>query len=95
MSDTAFPPSALIVTANALVTGSPLDEPELRHAMQHFRDLAERLQISGPRFGTAHRDAVDLHNRAVRRLRETRAEREVRERRAAEAADGLIELPAP
>ena len=88
-------PRQYVTVANALIVGSPLTEDDCRAAMAHYRALADLLRVSGPRFANAQRDAIDLHNRAVQRLREGLAERQARERRAAEAAEGLTELPNP
>ncbi len=63
-----------VEVCNALVTGAPLRDGELLAMIGHFRALHELLVVSGPRFSAAGRDAVDLHNRSVRRLRETREE---------------------
>lgn len=81
-----------VQTANALITGAHIDDAQLRAAMPHYKLLAELLSISGPRFANAQREATLLHNRAVARLRERREDRMARERRAAEAAEGLTEL---
>jgi hypothetical protein len=82
----------LILTANMLLTGGPIEEDQLRAAVAHFRGLAEMCVRSGPRFGGSHREAINLHNLAVRRLRESSEEKKARERREAEARDGLTEL---
>jgi hypothetical protein len=81
-----------IQTANALVTHAPISEEQLRAAMAHFKALAALTSVSGPRFANANRDAVAMHDVCVRRLRETWAEAEVRERRHRETLDGLTEL---
>jgi len=89
------PPKSLVMSvqiANALVTGAPLGEDALRLAMAHYSELERVLSVSGPRFSNARADAVNLHNMAVRRLRETSLDKIARERRHAEALDGLVEL---
>lgn len=93
MSDDPALMPLLITTANALRTGAPIGEEQLRVAMAHFKALSELCARSGPAFANANRDAIGLHNRAVQRMRETMVERQARERRAAEAMDGLTELP--
>ncbi len=55
--------------ANALQVESPLHDDELRFAIKWFSDLEAALRISGPRFSLAHREAVNFHNMAVRRLK--------------------------
>lgn len=77
--------------ANALVTNATVTEQELRALAEHFRALADQCQISGPRFAGPRRDAIDMHNRAVRRLRGLHEEA----RRAALAdPDELLEIVA-
>ena len=88
----ARPVAMTIQTANALVTHAPISEEQLRAGMAHFKALAALTAVSGPRFANANRDAINLHDVCVRRLRETIAEAEVRERRHREAMDGLVEL---
>ena len=88
----AAAPTMDVQTANALVTGAPIVEAQLWAAREHFRQLAELLTRSGPRFANAHRDAVNSHNPCVRRLKESQEDALVRERRARERAAGLTEL---
>ena len=77
-------------TANALVTNSPLTTEELDALRQHFAGLHRSLSISGPRFTNALRDASDMHNRTVRRIKGLREEAA---RRAALAEDDeLLEI---
>ena len=85
-------PAMNIQTANALVTGAPIREEQLRVAMDHFKALESLLSISGPRFSNARSEAANQHNAAVRRLRETRDQAVLRARRYQEAKDGLIEI---
>lgn len=61
-------------TCNAIITEAPLTNAELDGLRAHFASLVASLEISGPRFSNARRDAVDLHNRVVRRLRGIRDE---------------------
>ena len=82
----------LIQTANALTTGAPVSEEQLRLAAAHYQTLAELALKSGPRFSNAARDAVNLQNVCVRRLRETRDEARQRAIRHAELTDGLVEM---
>jgi hypothetical protein len=76
--------------ANALVTEAPLTTAELTLLMTHFRALYDALQISGPRFTQSSRDAVDMHNRAVRRLKGIRDEAKRREMERKD--DDLMEI---
>lgn len=77
-------------TCNALVTNAPLTTEELTGLRAHFLALAGSLTVSGPRFTNARRDAVDMHNRAVRRMRGLKEEAV---RRAALAEDmELLEI---
>jgi len=77
-------------TTNALVTEAPLTTAELTLLMTHFRALYDALQISGPRFTQSSRDAVDMHNRAVRRLKGIRDEAKRREMERKD--DDLMEI---
>jgi hypothetical protein len=77
-------------TCNALVTEAPLTTAELTLLMTHFRALYDTLQISGPRFTTAGRDAVDMHNRTVRRLKGIRDE--AKRRALVQEDSDLIEI---
>lgn len=61
-------------TCNALITEAPLSTEELTGLREHFRVLYTMCEQSGPRFSNARRDAVDMHNRATRRLRGIRDE---------------------
>lgn len=77
-------------TCNALITEAPLTRPELSNLMAHFASLAGMMEISGPRFSNPRRDAVDMHNRAVRRLRGIRDE--ARRRAALAEEESLMEI---
>ena len=85
-------PAMNVQTANALVTGAPVTEDMLRLAMAHFAGMEKLLSISGPRFSNARAEAVNMHNIAVRRIKETMQDKALRERRHAEAMAGLTEL---
>lgn len=75
---------------NAIVTNAPLTGDELTTLLAHFRALADTCAISGPRFSNARRDAIDMHNRIIRRIR---GEREEAARRAAlDVEDPLLEI---
>lgn len=76
--------------ANALITEAALTVPELQALQSHFRALHEACDISGPRFSNARRDAVDMHNRAVRRLRGIRDE--AKRRAALAEEEELLEI---
>lgn len=67
-------PKMSVLLANALVTGAPMTEPELHCVIDHMRQLRALAVVSGPRLVNAVQAAVDLHNRAVRRLRGMREE---------------------
>lgn len=77
-------------TSNALITEAPLTNGELDMLRLHFAELAELCVVSGPRFSNARRDAVDMHNRAVRRMRGIRDE--VRRRATMEDEDALLDI---
>lgn len=81
-----------VQTANALVTGAYIDEAQLDEARTHFKALVDLTSISGPRFANAHRDAVNVYNLCIRRMRESREDALVRQRQAQERAAGLTEL---
>lgn len=59
--------------ANAIVTSAPLTAQQLEVALEHYEGLNAMLQVSGPRFVNAKRDAVDMHNRALTLLRQLEA----------------------
>ncbi len=77
-------------TCNALITEAPLSNAELELLRIHFAGLEQMLVNSGPRFSNARRDAVDMHNRAVRRMRGIRDE--ARRRAALEDEPELMEI---
>ena len=77
-------------TANALITEAPLTTEELTALRDHYRVLYDLLKDSGPRFTQSLRDAVDMHNRAIRRLRGIRDEAKRRETEKAD--EDLIEI---
>ena len=87
-----MPPGMTIQTANALVTHAPISEEQLRAAMAHFKALAALTGVSGPRFANANRDAVNLHNVCVARLRESREAALRRDVRHREVMEGLVDL---
>ena len=93
MTDAQQPDAAMVIqTANALITGAPISEEQLRAAMPHYAALVRLLSISGPSFSVSMRQAVEMHNKAVRRLKENLEEKRARERQHREAMDGLVEL---
>lgn len=75
---------------NCLVTEAPLTRAECDHLRKHFAALEHMLVTSGPRFSNARRDAVVMHNRAVRRLRGII--NEVKRRAALAEEDELMEI---
>lgn len=77
-------------TCNALVTEAPLTNEELDLLRAHFAGLEQMLVRSGPKFSNARQDAVNMHNRAVKRMRGIRDE--VRRRAALQEEEGLIEI---
>jgi hypothetical protein len=77
-------------TCNALITEAPLTNEELDLLRVHFAGLERMMVISGPRFSNARRDAVDMHNRAVKRMRGIRDE--VRRRATMQEDDELMEI---
>jgi len=77
---------------NVLITEAPATNEELDALRLHFRDLESALRISGPRFSGPRRDAIDMHNRAVRRMKGIRDE--ARRRAALEEESELIEISA-
>lgn len=76
--------------ANALITQAPLSTEELTALRLHFHALAGACNISGPRFSNARRDAIDMHNKAVLRLRGIRDE--AKRRAAMTDDDELMEI---
>jgi hypothetical protein len=77
-------------TCNALITEAPLTNEELDLLRIHFAALEQMMVISGPRFSNARRDAVDLHNRAVLRMRGIRDE--IKRREAMQEEEHLLEI---
>lgn len=77
-------------TCNALVTEAPLTNAELDLLRLHFADLEQMLVRSGPKFSNARQDAVNMHNRAVRRMRGIRDE--IARRAALAEDDSLMEI---
>ena len=77
-------------TTNALVTEAALNHAELLLLRDHFKTLFDLLVVAGPRFTSARRDAADMHNRAIRRLKGIRDEAKRRETQQADA--DLIEI---
>jgi hypothetical protein len=95
MSDPSNPgnlPAMVVQTANALITHAPISEEQLRAALPHYRALADLLRISGPSFSQSLHLAVQFHNKALERLRESESARVARERRHREEMDGFTEL---
>jgi len=80
--------------ANALITGAPLDDDTLIAAQEHYRVLADMLFDSGPKFGLARRDAVEFHNKCVRRRRESSEEAARRAAQLAAHEADLVEIEA-
>lgn len=76
--------------SNALITEAPLTTEELQALRTHFATLAATLEVSGPRFANPRRDAIDMHNRAVRRLKGVRDE--ARRRAALVEEEDLLEI---
>lgn len=76
--------------ANALLTEAPLTSAELDALRTHYASLAALCEVSGPRFSNPRRDAVDMHNRAVRRMRGIRDE--ARRRATLEDEQDLLEI---
>jgi hypothetical protein len=77
-------------TCNALITEAPLQQIELEALRTHFLALSDLCGMSGPRFSAPRRDAIDMHNRVVRRLRGIRDE--ARRRATMQEDDELLEL---
>jgi hypothetical protein len=77
-------------TANALLTEAPLTTTELDALRTHYAALADMCEVSGPRFSNPRRDAVDMHNRAVRRMKGIRDE--ARRRATMAEEDDLLEI---
>lgn len=76
------------VICNSLITGAPLSDEQLESLYRHYKQLADSLSISGPRFSEARLVAIELGNAALDRLRKQRAQREAEERARAKD-DGL------
>ena len=77
-------------TANALITEAPLTTEELELLRDHYAKLTALCETAGPRFSIPRRDAVDMHNRAVRRMRGIRDE--AKRRAALEEEEQLLEI---
>ena len=77
---------------NTLITEAPALNKELDALRLHFRDLEAVLRVSGPRFAGARRDAIDMHNRAVRRMKGIRDE--IRRRETLQVDEDLMEISA-
>lgn len=75
--------------ANALMTQASMSSSELHCAVRHYLALIKLLDVSGPYFASQRRQAVDMHNRAVRRVNGIREE--IR-RRAEEDDERLLEI---
>lgn len=75
---------------NVLITEAPATTDELHALREHFLSLHQALTVSGPRFSNPARDAVDMHNRAVRRLKGIKDE--ARRRAALEVDPELLEI---
>lgn len=84
-------PSMSVHLSNALLTGAPISEAEMRCIIEHAKALHALLIVSGPRFSNAARDAIDLHNRAIRRLRGMREEA-WKQRAALDDDERLLEI---
>jgi hypothetical protein len=54
--------------ANCLVTQAPMTVGQLHTVRTHFWNLVKALDVSGPMFAPMRRQAIDMHNRAVRRI---------------------------
>lgn len=54
--------------ANALVTQAPMTMVQLDTVRLHFERLAQMMLISGPVFSPMRRSAIEMHNKAVRRI---------------------------
>lgn len=77
-------------TCNALITSAPLTNEELNNLRVHFAALEAMLVMSGPRFSNARRDAIDMHNRAVRIIKGMREAE--RQRAALQEEPELLEI---
>lgn len=88
LPDDEAPPEMSVRLANALVTAAPMSLAEMHCCREHFRAMIGLLDRSGPMFSPMRRQAVDMHNRAVRRLNGIREE----ERRRAEDEDRILEI---
>ncbi|HEX3587763.1 MAG TPA: hypothetical protein VH024_17320 [Candidatus Angelobacter sp.] len=76
--------------ANALVTSAPLSVEEMHVMRVHFIALVALLDVSGPMFSSMRRQAVDMHNKVVRRINGVADE--VRRRALMEDPDRLLEI---
>lgn len=89
---TDAPAPMRVQTANALITGAPVDDEQLEAARLHFRVLEAALSISGPRFTNAQQQAALLHNKTLDRLRENALQRQQRAERQAERESGYLPI---
>ena len=70
LADAAAPqmPKMTVRLSNALITNAPMSKIEIHAVRLHFLSLSALLDVSGPTFASMRRQAIDMHNRAVRRL---------------------------
>jgi hypothetical protein len=81
-------PAMTVRLANCLVTSAPMTTAELKCCHEHYYALLLMFDISGPIFSSMRRQAVEMHNRAVRRLNGVREEA----KRRAEDDERILEI---
>lgn len=89
LPDGADPPVMSVPLSNSLLTAAPMSRAELECCRAHYRTLLDMLTVSGPIFSGQRRVAIDMHNKAVRRLNGIR---EDERRRAMEDEDVILEI---
>ena len=82
-------PVMSVALSNSLLTSAPMSRADLDCCRVHYRALLDMLDRSGPIFASQRRMAVDLHNKAVRRLNGIREEER---RRSVEDEDRILEI---
>lgn len=81
-----------VYIANSILTNAPMTAAQMECAREYYRDLAGRLIQGGPRFHHARKDAIDMHNRVVSRIRGERERMAFELRRQAEESEGNVLL---
>lgn len=86
--DAAAKPEMSVRLANCLVTSAPMTQAELHCCREFYFGMLRMFDVAGPIFSSMRRQALDMHNRSVRRLNGIREEA----RRIAEDEDRILEI---